>query len=248
MAKSTGKADIMLEIRLETAENSQQAYDDLYTDVGISQPESFYLWMMKILALRADDVYLDVSCGRGELVAMAQAHGVKAYGMDISWAALRSGQRDLGDNHFVVCDAEQLPYADGSFSVASNMGSLEHFRDMKTAVQEMARVLKANGRAFILVPNTFSLMTNIWIAFRQGRTSIDDQPIQRYGARQEWQQLLEENGLTVEKTIKYEHVVPRTRQDWLGHLQHPKRMLRLFLIPFIPLNLAYGFIFVCRKS
>jgi ubiquinone/menaquinone biosynthesis C-methylase UbiE len=248
MDNSTTKADIMLEIRLETAENSQQAYDDLYTDVGISQPHSFYLWMMEILALQADDVYLDISCGRGELVAMAQARGVQAHGMDISWAALRSGQPDLRANNFVVCNAEQLPYADDSFSVASNMGSLEHFGDMKTAVQEMARVLKDNGTAVILVPNTFSLMTNIWIALRQGRTSIDDQPIQRYAARQEWQQLLQENGLTVEKTLKYEHVIPRTRQEWMGHLRHPKRILRLFLIPFIPLNLAYGFIFVCRKS
>lgn len=238
----------MWEVRLKTADDSQQAYDDLYSEVGISQPYSFYLWMMEILGLRPDDVYLDISCGRGELVAMAQARGVRAHGMDISHAALQDGRGDLVENHFVVCDAEQLPYADGVFSVASNMGSLEHFEDMATAVREMARVLRANGRAFVLVPNTFSLMTNIWIALRQGRTSTDNQPIQRYAARQEWQQLLEENGLRVERTLKYEHVMPRTRQDWWGHLQHPKRLMRLVFMPFIPLNLAYGFIFVCRKG
>ena len=119
---------------------------------------------------------------------------------------------------------------------------------MKTAVREMTRVLKPGGRAYVLVPNTFSLLTNIWIAFRQGRTSIDQQPIQRYAARLEWQQLVEEYGLVVYKTFKYERERPRTWSDLIHYLSHPKALTRLLLTPIIPLNLAFCFVFVARKS
>jgi SAM-dependent methyltransferase len=120
---------------------------------------------------------------------------------------------------------------------------------MQTAVREMARVLKPNGRAVVLVPNTFSLLNNIWIALRQGRTSIDPyQPIQRYGARYERQELLEDNGLVVQKTIKYDRVKPRTRNELKTLLSHPKELARLILAPFVPLNLAFCFVFICHKA
>ena len=92
-------------------------------------------------------------------------------------------------------------------------------------------------------------MTNVWIAFRQGRTSIDPyQPIQRYAARYEWQDLLEGNGLVVTKTQRYKSVRPRTWPDFLHYLRRPKQLVRLLLSPFIPLNLVWAFVFVCRKA
>lgn len=244
------KATIMLEIRLEdvaTAADSQAAYNQLYSHAGISQSRSFYKWMYRKLALQPGDVYLDISCGRGELTRLAQASGIEAHGLDLSYSALQQGQQVDGTRRLLVANAEQLPYASNQFTVVSNIGSLEHYLDMKTAVQEMARILRGNGRAIILVPNTFSLLTNIWIAFRQGRTSIDDQPIQRYAARYEWQQLLEDNGLRVEHTFKYERILPRTKEDFRAYLRHPKEIVRLLLTPFIPLNLAWSFVFICRK-
>ncbi len=251
MTNTRPNADVMLEIRLrdvKTAADSQDAYDHLYSEAGISQSRSFYRWMYDKLALQPGDVYLDISCGRGELTNLAQAAGILAHGLDLSFAALYQGWHADGTRHLLVGNAERLPYASGQFSVVSNIGSLEHFLDMKTAVRETTRVLQRNGRAIILVPNTFSLLTNIWIAFRQGRTSIDDQPIQRYAARYEWQQLLEENGLRVEKTLKYERIWPRNKEDWRAYLSHPKEMMRLLLTPVIPLNLAWSFIFICRKT
>jgi ubiquinone/menaquinone biosynthesis C-methylase UbiE len=245
------EADIMLEVRLrcvETATDSQHTYDDLYNAAGISQSASFYQWMYGILALRPNDTYLDISCGQGELVVLAQAAGCRAHGLDISFAALQNGQRRLNGQNLTVGNGERLPYADNQFTVVSNIGSLEHYLDMRTAVREMARILHPQGRAVVLLPNTFSLLTNIWIAYRQGRTSIDTQPIQRYAARQEWGQLLQENGLIITQTRKYERVWPRNWLDWQTYLRRPKEMVRLLLTPFVPLNLAWSFVFVCRKA
>jgi ubiquinone/menaquinone biosynthesis C-methylase UbiE len=130
----------------------------------------------------------------------------------------------------------------------TNIGSLEHFQDPAQGVQEMARVLNPNGRAYIMVPNTFSLLTNIWIAFRKGITSVDQQPLQRYGARMDWTNLIENNGLHVLKTLKYERAWPQKLSDWGYYFRYPKQMARLLAAPFIPLNLAFGFIFICEKK
>jgi hypothetical protein len=109
-------------------------------------------------------------------------------------------------------------------------------------------VLQPGGRAYVLLPNTFSLTYNIWIALRQGRTHVDEQPIQRYAARREWQQLLEDNGLSIMRVLKFERERPRTWADLYHHLRHPKALLRLLASPFVPLNLAHCFVFVCGKA
>ncbi len=46
-------------------------------------------------------------------------------------------------------------------------------------------------------------------AWHNGRTADDGQPIQRYAARYEWEDLLIKNGLFIERTVKYGLVWPR---------------------------------------
>ena len=129
----------------------------------------------------------------------------------------------------------------------TNIGSLEHFDNPAKGVREMVRVLKPGGKVFILVPNTFSLLTNVWHAMRTGETSVDDQPLQRYGARTDWEYLLESNGLKVTRTIKYERPWPYRVSDWGYYLRRPKELMHLLAAPLVPLNLAFCFLFVCHK-
>jgi ubiquinone/menaquinone biosynthesis C-methylase UbiE len=246
----TENPHIMLEIRLPEVQeggDSRVAYEALHAVEDISLPASFYLWLAELMGLKPGDVYLDVSCGRGQLTGLAHGRGINAHGLDLSETVIRMGHVDGNGGGLVVGNGQALPYRDASFRVVSNIGSLEHYVDMAAAVREMVRVLAPGGRAFVLVPNTFSLLTNIWIAFRQGRTSIDHQPIQRYAARWEWQALLEANGLIVDRTIKYERERPRTWRDLLNYLQRPKQLVRLLLTPIVPLNLAFCFVFVGHK-
>jgi len=243
----------MLEARLNgtlTGADSQRGYEAVYSQVGnIAQSDSFYLWILDLLALQPGESYLDVSCGQAELPRLAQERDIQSFGMDLSHNALLTGHTLMQAQNLATANSQQLPYQSSSFDAISNIGSLEHYLDMPQAVREMARVLKANGRALILVPNTFSLLTNVWIAFRQGRTSIDPyQPIQRYAARYEWQELLENNGLKVIQTLKYERELPRTWPDFVNYARHPKQMARLLLTPFIPLNLVWSFVFICHKA
>jgi len=248
--KKTPQVVVSFEIRLDdkvTADDSRAAYDVIYGEDDISQRASFYLWVQDLLALKPGETYLDISCGRAQLTTLARVRGSNAHGLDLSYTALHSGWNSGRGGHLITGNSQQLPYAPESFDVVSNIGSLEHYLDMAMAVQQMVRVLKPGGRAIVLVPNSFSLLHNIWIALRDGRTNIDQQPIQRYATRLEWQTLLEENGLVVDKTLKYELETPRTWTDWGHYLRHPKKMVRLALRPFVPLNLAFCFVFLCYK-
>ncbi|HKZ87477.1 MAG TPA: methyltransferase domain-containing protein [Anaerolineae bacterium] len=239
-----------LDIRRVAAEDgSGRAYNALYEEESLSQIESFYLWLMDRLHLPASGTLLDVSCGAGEVVRLAMKRGLKAIGVDISEVVAREAYRNSGRQASVAVSAgEHLPFPDTSFDFVTNIGSLEHFVDPALGVREMARVLRPGGKAFMLVPNTFSLLTNIWVAFRTGRTSVDHQPIQRYGARADWVRLLQSNGLTVRHTAKYERAWPRLADDRRYYLRRPKEMLRLLVAPFVPINLAFCFLFTCERS
>lgn len=244
------KTTIRFEIRLDDtadSETSRTAYDTIYEEGDISQTASFYEWVYEQLTLQPQEKYLDISCGRAQLANMAQARGIDASGLDLSHAALRSGLQAASAAHLVTGNSQSLPFAAASFDVLSNIGSVEHYVDMELAMREMARVMKPHGRAYILVPNTYSLLHNILLAYKKGQSVVDVQPIQRYAARQEWADMLENNGLQVVRTQKYEIETPRTKDDWQRYLRHPKKLVRLGLRPFVPLNLAFCFLFTCHK-
>jgi 2-polyprenyl-3-methyl-5-hydroxy-6-metoxy-1,4-benzoquinol methylase len=245
----TKDGPFFLEIFLGSSKNRGRAgYDELYQEGELSQIPSFYLWLMDRLRLPAKGRLLDVSCGAGELVKLAARNGLRAGGIDISETVMQATKRHLEYDGFIAVSAgEALPFAAGSFDFVTCIGSLEHFADPAQGVREMTRVLRAGGKAFVLVPNTFSLMTNIWVAFRTGQTSVDSQPIQRYGARQDWIRLLETNGLQVQRTMKYERPWPRVSADWSYYLRRPKELIRLIVTPLVPLNLAFCFLFFCKK-
>lgn len=232
--------------RIASDRDCGSAYNGLYEVQDMEHIESFYRWLMRLMRPRPDSTLLDVACGAGAVVRLATEAGLHAVGVDISEVAARIA-RSRAESMIVVGAGEHLPFANASFDYVTNMGSLEHFIEPLLGVKEMTRVLKPGGKAFILVPNTFSLLTNIWVAFRTGRTAVDKQPIQRYGARADWEALIRAGGLAVKRTLKYERSWPCVLSDWQYYLKRPKELLRLVGAPFVPLNLAFCFLFICDR-
>ena len=239
-----------LEIHLTSGvDQSQEAYDVLHQDEYIARIPSFYHWFSDKLKLPHQGRLLDVACGSGEFLKLAKDNGLQVCGVDLSPVAVHTARQKIQPSGVVlVSEGEFLPFPDSYFDIVTNIGSLEHFFDPACGVLEMARVLRPGGKAYILVPNTFSLLTNVWNAFRKGVTSVDDQPIQRYGARKDWVLLFEKNGLSVRHTEKYERPWPRFWADWKFYLRRPKECLRLLATPFVPLNLAFCFLFSCERE
>jgi len=242
--------DIRFEIRLnqDGVDWTRRSYERIYQGDGIRQLDSFYHWLLRLLAPVPGRRLLDVATGEGVLPNFARRlHGLDAVGCDLSAEAARIGRRE-GGAAFCVSSGEELPFPSASFDYVTCIGSLEHFLDMRAGAHEMARVLRPDGAALILLPNTYSIIGNVYSALKRGMSTIDPQPLQRYAARAEWAMLLEECGLHVERTFKYERETPVTLPDLLWYLRRPRPLIRLVLGPLIPLNLSSCFVYLCRRD
>ena len=241
----------MIEIRhpaIIDTPNSQSAYDDLYSDGGIDLSDSYYLWLLKKINPIPGKVLIDVSCGRGKLAVFARGMGLRVIGLDFSLSAIKVAQQTNPELDLFVSDGEQIALKARCADYVTHIGNLEHYQNPELGVQEVARILKPDGTAVILLPNGFSIAGNVQYVRRTGQVFDDGQPIQRYNTRQGWQDLLEANGLTVFKTIRYEHFLPKTKRDWLSHLKRPSRLFRWAMAWAIPFNLSNCFVYFCRRS
>ena len=100
---------------------------------------------------------LDIAGGTGDLArAFARRAGTNGRVVltDINEAMLRTGRDRLLDEGLVLptaaCDAEHLPFADGSFDLLSVAFGLRNMTHKEAALTEMARVLCPGGRLLVL--------------------------------------------------------------------------------------------------
>lgn len=238
----------MIEIR--HTEDTRTAYDQIFEGTKIHQMDSFFIWIGSILNVTVGSFLLDIATGRGQMVEYAINRGANAFGFDFSFTACTLADK-LNPHKILCADAMNLPFVDSSFDFVTNLGSLEHFQNMGLAIQETSRILKPKGKACFMVPNTFGLRWNVQYAWKYGDVDDDGQPLQRYGTRKQWTNLLESNGLNIIETLGYEHnrAYPKTRKDWLDYIKHPKRLISMLLVPHtIPVNAAGQFVFICSKK
>lgn len=214
----------------------RKSYDELYRNSPLVESPEHYRWVRKVLSPEKGKVLLDIACGGGHFLKEAQAAGVDVIGLDISIQAIHIARNNAPGAELFCGAGETLPFRDGCFDYAVNLGSLEHFLNPEAGLKEMHRVLKTNGRALLLLPNSYFLMIilNVLRTGSAGRST--DQEIERLATREEWGAMIEEAGLTVESVHKYNYKSP--------HASWKYRLIR----PVIPCNLSYCFLFVCRKS
>ncbi|NJN15794.1 MAG: methyltransferase domain-containing protein [Oscillochloris sp.] len=246
----TPPIDIRFEIRLnqDGVDWTRRSYDQIYQGDGIRQLDSFYRWLLRVLDPTPGSRLLDVATGEGVLPNFARSlYSIDAIGCDLSSEAAKIA-RSEGAATFCVSSGEDLPFPAAEFDYVTCIGSLEHFLDMRAGAREMARVLKPGGTALILLPNTYSILGNVYAALKRGMSTIDPQPLQRYAARAEWALLLEESGLHVARTVKYEREWPDNLDDARWYMRHWRTAVHLLLTPVIPLNWASCFVYLCRRS
>lgn len=102
------------------------------------------------LNLQPQERVLDVACGSGNLAIPAARNGAQVTGLDIAPNLVKQAQawarREGLNAHFEEGNAEQMPYANGSFdTVVSMFGAMFAPRPEATAA-ELLRVCRAGGR------------------------------------------------------------------------------------------------------
>jgi ubiquinone/menaquinone biosynthesis C-methylase UbiE len=89
---------------------------------------------------------LDIGCGPGYVSAAAAECGAIPTGLDFSGEMIAIAKKTFPHIEFREGDAQNLPYADGSFDRVLANFALLHLSDPERACAEAFRVLKSGGR------------------------------------------------------------------------------------------------------
>jgi len=106
----------------------------------------------ELLAPQPGERLLEVGSSSGYRIEGYAGRGVKLWGIDADHDAIVSGQTSGSPVTLIEADAESLPFPDGFFDKLLSVHLLEHLENPGQAVGEMARVLKSDGQAIIVVP------------------------------------------------------------------------------------------------
>lgn len=112
---------------------------------------------------------LDVACGTGKVMELLGRHELEVHGIDISDVLLaRATARGIAKARLTQGDATHMPYAEGAFTHAYSIGSLEHFTEegALACFTECRRVAK--GTTFHMIPISRSGRDEGWI--RRGQS------------------------------------------------------------------------------
>lgn len=166
----------------------------------------FNEWLLDLLGVRKKQSLLDVGCGQGALVYCAMQGGVLAKGIDFSAEAIKSSHPDVRGN-LSHGRAERLPFGNEFFDFVCCVGSLGHFQSKEKALKEMARVLKKNGSALILVPNSY-FVGHVYLVWKTGEGISEGGQgfCESFGTLNEWKDLIEGNGFIVEEVHKHNKI------------------------------------------
>lgn len=172
--------------------------------------------------------FLDVGCGRGEVVAAAQARGWDAEGCDLSEDFVRYA-REVNGVKAHAATLEQMNYADASFDVVTLVEVIEHLYDPAETVRELRRVVRPGGLVYISTPNEESVYQSLGNFYYKARgldwvvnlcPTWNLYHIQGFSPRS-LRYVLEANNFEIEDLVVYPgtFAVPRADGLW-GQIEH----------------------------
>lgn len=159
-------------IQRELAWHEQEAHRRYSLDALLYDPPAFDAVVsagLHFLETTAHQRVLDVGCGEGKETLELARRGLCVISTDLSWTQLSRVRRLIreqypnADVHFVQANAEELPFAAGSFPLVYGKAILHHL-DLDLAAQEINRLLQPAGRATFAEPLAHHLL--FWLARR----------------------------------------------------------------------------------
>ncbi len=132
--------------------------------------------------LRGKDV-LDYGCGHGMASVVLARRGARVSGFDLSSGYIAEARQraEVNGVHVVLrqADAEELPFADGSFDSVWGCAILHHL-DLERAGRELKRVLRPGGVAVFCEPwgeNPLLRLSRSWLPYPGKERTPDEKPL-----------------------------------------------------------------------
>src|SRR3989304_10014269 len=97
---------------------------------------------------------LDIGCGGGVLTESLFYYypKTKVSGCDVSKTAINYAKKfGSGKVSYSLINSKKLPYKDNSFDACICLDVMEHIPDVDFFLKEVKRILKKNGKLFLLV-------------------------------------------------------------------------------------------------
>ena len=135
---------------------------DLMNDVAaMGQVGMWREKMVEALEIASGDQVLDLAAGTGTSSAAIAREGGQVVAADFSLGMMTEGRRRGAPVPFVGADAQHLPFAEDSFEAAVISFGLRNVHEPRTALAEMARVVRPGGRVVVC-----EFSTPTWRPFR----------------------------------------------------------------------------------
>ena len=182
---------------------------------------------------------LDVASGPGYVAAAAAERGASVIGVDIAEGMIALARERHPQLDFRFGNAEELPFADGSFDAVVGNFVLLHVGRPERAAAEFARVMDAGGRVALTVwdfPYRARFHGVLLDAVAEaGAVPPKDipvgPPIFRFSDEEEFAGLLREQGLDDigVRTVSFSHTLPSPDALWRGLLGGTVRLSVMIL-------------------
>ena len=138
--------------------------------------------MTRLLSLPSGKRVLQIGCGTGAALPALARHckPVSLTGVDISRDALSQAAGLLREMRvaasLVHADAQRIPFIDASFDVVVDFGTCQRVADTGAVLQEIARILVADGIFVHETPLAQMLAHPLW-SLNRSRSSFDIRPL-----------------------------------------------------------------------
>ncbi|MCL5030822.1 MAG: class I SAM-dependent methyltransferase [Bacteroidetes bacterium] len=115
-------------------------------------------WGLSFLAIKEDDIILDIGCGGGRTVnKLAKTAGKgKVHGIDFSDASVKLSSKlnrdfiNLGKVNIQKASVSSLPFPDNFFDIVTAVETYFFWPDLENDMKEVLRVIKPKGKLLIV--------------------------------------------------------------------------------------------------
>lgn len=137
-------------------DNISPKYDLLNRLFSLGIDQGWRRKVVRLLGQEPVERLLDVATGTADLAILGATRAKQVTGVDISEGMLAHGRTKVerkGLTQRVVlqrADSAALPFADSTFDAVTVAFGVRNFEHLEQGLREMARVLRPNGRIFVL--------------------------------------------------------------------------------------------------